>query len=97
MLHGSQASRPAALQVGTFFKRSLLWIWLVSQVVLFAPFMAGALAEQVAGIWCAPLQCCRGVGSGVRAYISYLIDHIVVGPAETCAGHEVWGRCLRLV
>lgn len=38
--------------VGTFFKRSLLWIWLVSQVVLFAPFMAGALAEQVAGIWC---------------------------------------------
>ena len=41
------------LQVGTFFKRSLLWIWGVSQVVLFAPFMAGALAEQVAGIWCA--------------------------------------------
>ncbi|KAK9822187.1 hypothetical protein WJX81_008406 [Elliptochloris bilobata] len=38
--------------VGTFFERSLLWIWLISQVVLFAPFTAGALTEQATGIWC---------------------------------------------
>ena len=42
-------------QVSTFWQRAMLWIWLISQVIMFAPkFEAGALAEQVTGIWCVP-------------------------------------------
>ena len=41
------------MQTLTFFKRSMLWIWGISQVVLFAPFMWGAALEQATGIWCA--------------------------------------------
>ena len=44
----------AAAQTLTFFKRSMLWIWGISLVVLFAPFMWGAALEQATGIWCAP-------------------------------------------
>ena len=47
----------AAAQVGSFFKGSLLWIWLIAQVVLFAPFMKGAAIEQATGIWCALMLC----------------------------------------
>lgn len=47
----------SAAQTGTFFKRSLLWIWGISQVVLFAPFIVGAAVEQATGIWCAKSLC----------------------------------------
>ena len=52
-----------AAQTGTFFKRSMLWIWGISQVVLFAPFMAGAALEQATGIWCA---CCSATNAATQ-------------------------------
>ena len=49
------ADRLGVAQVSTFWQRAMLWIWLVSQVIMFAPkFEVGALAEQVTGIWCVP-------------------------------------------
>lgn len=40
-------------QIGTFFKWSLLWLWLTTHTVLFAPFYMGAAVEQGISIWCA--------------------------------------------
>ncbi len=81
-------SRP---QIPKFWERALLWIWLVSQVVLFAPnFKVGAMAEQVTGIWCAP----RG---GVRSGSTGLSDWHGLPLCSACSAVGSAGEHCRAV
>lgn len=70
-------------QVSTFWQRAMLWIWLISQVIMFAPkFEAGALAEQVTGIWCVPTTpfiCCDAFCVRLRQHV-----HTELGLGTTC-------------
>ena len=43
------------MQIGTFFKRSLLGTWLVIQVLINGPFLFGTAVEQAIGTWCGPV------------------------------------------